>query len=235
MRRRDLTALLLLPVLATACAPPPLAPTANLPPPGTESAQPAFPRSGAKWRVRVTESRLFGTTVEEHDIQATPTVFQNRPALGLTGPRATTALDPASFNPVGAHTNGVTTATLSPAEGPLVWPLWVGKVWAHTYAASDLVYGQVWPAARATGQVAAMETVTVRAGVFRAYRIEYKAGLGTGTLAARDRDAVLGIETVETHWYAPAVKLVVKSIVRRAPVHHLGVGTTTTELVRPPA
>lgn len=233
MPRRHASTVLLLCLLAAACVPAP-APSSATPAQGAATAVAAFPPAGAKWRVRVTERGLFRETIQEVDIQAEPATFDGRTGYGMRTATGTTVLDPASFNTMGTTANGLVTTRLSPPEGPFFWPLWTGKSWTNAYTASDLVFGQVWTQAHSKARVGGFEPVTVPAGTFQAFRIEYSGGIGTSAWGTRDQQGNLGIETEEVHWYAPALKLVVKSTVRRAASHHEGVGLTTIELVRPP-
>ena len=83
-------------------------------------------------------------------------------------------------------------------------------------------------------RVAAFEDVTVPAGTFKAFRIEYKGGIGSSTSGGRREQSLSGIESNDTYWYAPGVKIVVKSIIERLGSHYRGVGRTITELLALP-
>ncbi|MSP02446.1 MAG: hypothetical protein EXR07_15555 [Acetobacteraceae bacterium] len=237
MQRRHLLNALAVPMLASGCAllPSPDGPAVQAPA-GALLADPSYPAIGAKWRVRVTERGFFRETVEERDITAASVEFNGRRGYGLVTPVTTTVLDPASFNTMGSIEGGKVTVSCSPGEGPLSRPLWVGKVSDATYSLTDFSYGQTWNGARSRSRVTAFEDVTVPAGTFNAFRIEYDGGIGTSVDGGRGgRFYSPGIETKEVYWYAPGPKIVVKSVVSRLGSHHSGTGTTTTELVRAPA
>ena len=231
MRRRHVLNAAFLPLLAGGCVAP-IAPSG--PPPGATTAQAAYPVAGARWRVRVSGSDATNGGVEERDITAAPIDFNGGRDYGLVGPQRTVALDPVTFNAGGSIVGGRMASLFAPSEGPFLWPLWVGKSWDTRYAFTDFVYGRVWPAARGFGRVAALEDVTVPAGTFRAYRIDYRGGVGTQTPANFRGSSDLGIETRETHWYAPDARLIVKSVVERSGSHFRGAGRTVTELASTP-
>lgn len=102
------------------------------------------------------------------------------------------------WNPV-----DVVTARYDPNLRDLSFPLEVGKKWdasADKMLFSNGKHGKF----TIKGEVVAFEKVTVPAGAFDAYKISVHLD-ATGT----DEDANIG-NTVETIWYAPAVKRYVK-------------------------
>jgi len=234
MRRRDF--LQASAMLAAGCAPPggpPPAPSG--PPGGAITATAGYPPIGAKWKVRMTRTGLFHSSVDESEITAATLNFNGRPGYGLVGPSATIVLEPATFNRTGMLENGRIALTDSPDNGVFSWPLWVGKEWQGTSVHADSNRGEIWPSAEFNARVAAIENVTVPAGTFMAFRVEYEGGIGS-SVPDNWRDPVgrPGFETREIHWYAPAPKLTVRSDIERLNSHWRGAGRTTTELLGVP-
>ena len=187
------------------------------------------------WRVRVTERGLFHETVAEQALTAITTRFDGKPAYGISGPEGVTVLDPITFNTLGTLKDGKVVTSYAPATGPFSWPLWGGKAWTAAYQYTGLSYGRTWLAAWADTKVAAFEPITVPAGTFQAVRIECAGGIGTHTTGGRHGDSsTSGIQSDDICWYAPAVQLIVRSVVNRSGTHFRGAGQTVTELVTPP-
>lgn len=233
MRRRQLLRVLGLPVLAAGCAPrgnPAAGPSA-----GALTAAAAYPPIGTKWRVRVTDSSLFQSSVRDRDVTATPVTFDGRPGYGLASPGFTCVLDPATFNPIGTLVNGWVAVTAKPDTGLFSWPLWVGKSWGTTYSYADRLAGIAWPPAQSSARVAALEAITVPAGTFQAFRIEFEGGIGSEAGNTMQLAGPPGFNTRETHWYAPAAKLIVRSEVIRTGENYHWAGRETTELLSMPA
>jgi hypothetical protein len=231
MQGRRLLQALLLSTLAGGCAAPP---RADFPPAGAETAGPAYPPIGARWRVRVTDSGLFHSTVEDRDITAAAVDFNGRRGYGLAGPATVKVLDPATFNPIGEAVNGGVAVRDTPDTGIFSWPLWVGKSWRGSNSHADPPHGVAWGPAQSEARVPALENVTVPAGTFRAFRIEYQGGIGSSSFGGRHAETAPGFETRATYWYAPGPKLIVKSEVIRLGTNYLGGARTTTELLTPP-
>ena len=232
MQRRRLLYLLALPLLAAGCMPPVgTAPVQQAPGPAVAA---AYPPIGARWRVRVTEQGFARQTIADRDIAAVPVEFNGRRGYGLASATVTEVLDPAGFNTIGTIEGGRTAKVYTPEAGPFAWPLLAGKTWDTTYSHTDYGYGRSWPDARSHVSVVALEAVTVPAGTFQVYRIEYKGGIGTASSGGRRDPGSPGFETNDVYWYAPAAKLVVKSVVRRVGTHYAGSGWTTTELLTLP-
>jgi hypothetical protein len=204
------------------------------PPVGTVAAGAAYPPVGTKWSVRVTESGLLHDTVENKAITATSVNFDGRPGYGLASTTTTRVLDRATFNPIGTIEGGRAVVMDTPDTGLFSWPLWVGKSWDGSNSHADLLYGRVWPAAQSQARVAAIEDVTVPAGTFKAFRIEYHGGIGSSASGGRRDPGTTGFESREIWWYAPGPKLIVKSEVVRLGTNYRSAGRTTTELLSTP-
>ncbi len=232
MQRRHLLQSLVLPAIAGGCVPP-MAPPQR-PPPGGLTADAAYPPVGARWRVRVAERVLFQESATDQAVTASAIDFKGRPGYGLASPTVTKVLDPATFNTFGTIEGGRVAKIFDIEAGPFSWPLWVGKSWSATYSYTDLVYGRFWGDARSEAYVVALENVAVPAGTFQAFRIEYRGGLGTDSSGSRHTPGLPGIESHDTYWYAPAARLVVKSVVERIGTNYRGAGRTTTELLGMP-
>lgn len=120
------------------------------------------------------------------------TVVNTDAGLGLAGEGATAPI--ASVLELGSY---------HPSAKPwLVWPLAVGKQWDFEadWTRPDGTTG----VSEQKAQVVAFEDVTVPAGRFKAYRIEYRGYFRSsrGTTGRQD----------DTYWYAPEVKANVKHI-----------------------
>lgn len=79
------------------------------------------------------------------------------------------------------------------------WPLEVGKTWRYEGEFMDRR-----ASLKQTAKVVAFEGVTVPAGTFKAYKIEYVVTANRGGESWKRND---------THWYAPSVKADVKSTI----------------------
>ncbi len=109
-------------------------------------------------------------------------------------------------------------STLKPEQGPTPfrsWPLQVGKKWKYEseWENNEGTKGKTSQDA----EVVAFEEVTVAAGTFRAYRIEYK-GIVTNSRGFKG-------EMTDIWWYAPDLKTYVKH------VNDDGYGLYTNELI----
>ena len=237
MQRRRLLQALVIPMLPGGCTAP-LGPAPQMvqPPGGAVMAGAAYPPIGAKWKVRVTEASLFHRAADDRDVTATPVDFNGRRGYGLASPTATRVLDPASFNPIGMLEAGKVAVIDSPDTALFSWPLWVGKSWEATNTHADLLYGETWPPAGSETWVAALEDITVPAGTFKAFRIEYQGGIGSSVYDTwRSPGGRPGFESRDTYWYAPGPKMIVKSEVVRLASNYQWAGRTTTELLRMPS
>jgi hypothetical protein len=79
--------------------------------------------------------------------------------------------------------------------------------------------------------VTGFESITVPAGTFRSFRIEYLGGIGSSEPAISGNQATPGFETRGTYWYAPDPKIIVRSDVARLATNYRFAGRTTTELL----
>jgi hypothetical protein len=103
----------------------------------------------------------------------------------------------------------------------LAFPLEVGKRWQYV---TDWVFKPKRSQGRAAVDVSvvAYEKVAVPAGQFDAFKITSKEALsGTSPIGSHYAG-----ETVRTYWYAPAARMIVKSV-----SHNPYLGPTTVELV----
>jgi hypothetical protein len=110
------------------------------------------------------------------------------------------------WNPVERKAGDVVTDVLKPDWPYLRFPMALGKTWEVPFeieATSRFekhVAEWQWKA-----QVVAVETVTVRAGTFQTFRIDYEGSFTTRS----GRETWTGSHG-ETAWYAPAAKAIVK-------------------------
>jgi hypothetical protein len=124
---------------------------------------------------------------------------------------------------------------ITPGIGLFSCPLWVGRSWNATYSYSDLGFGVSWSAAKSKTHGAAIEDVTVPAGTFKAFRLEFTDDIGTESPGGRRESGSPGMGSRDTYWYAPDPKLVVKSVVVRPGTHYSWAGRTTAELLTTPS
>jgi hypothetical protein len=145
-----------------------------------------------------------------------PATWEGKPVIAFGAPQAGVALhDPVSF----AHV-----ASLTPSGKPYVsydppidyaWPLTVGKAWRSANTVTVHATGQK-TAVTTDFKVTAFEKVTVPAGTFNAYRIEWVTSQGES----------------ETRWVAPAEGIAtVKRHVERVASHPQGPGVLDAELL----
>jgi hypothetical protein len=110
------------------------------------------------------------------------------------------------YNLVQTRTGELVTFTAKPHWSYLQFPLEVGRKWDAPFEADTVAR----PANRSAkwqwkARVAAAEPVTVPAGTFQAFRIEY-----AGTFATRQGSQSWTGTQKETAWYAPEVSRIVK-------------------------
>ncbi len=155
-----------------------------------ESAPVAFPNNfvaGENWEWRVTITPDTGAARSP-----TRTVVNSGDGLLFQNHRGKTDSFKSTF-----ETNPFfNTKSLTPFRE---WPLEVGKTWTY-----QGVYMEGSATLKQTAKVVAFEEVTVPAGKFRAYKIEY-----AGWTYRQGRSW----KRVDTHWYAPSVKADVKSTI----------------------
>jgi hypothetical protein len=236
VRRRGLLASIVLPMFCGGCVMPTAHPAVPvLSPAGSIMADAAYPPIGAKWRVRVTKSSAFHTNVTDNDITAINVVLSGRPAYGMAGPETTRVLDPVTFNPIGLIRNGKVVFVDNPGKALFSWPLRVGETWEAMCGRTDLEYGEMFLPSKSRTRVVAVEDVTVPAGTFQAFRIDYHGGIGTSTFGGpRSTTSGAGIESRGIFWYAPGPKLIVRSDVVRMASYYRWSGRTIQELLTTP-
>ena len=93
----------------------------------------------------------------------------------------------------------------TPQRKFLQFPLEVGKKWEGRWETTSLTQETRWTA---SAEVEAIESVTVPAGTFQAFKVKFQ-GTYNGRAFATGRGSWTGSRQ-ETAWYAPAVKRVVK-------------------------
>lgn len=145
-----------------------------------------------------------------------PATWEGKPVIAFGAPQAGVSLhDPASFAQV---------ASLTPTGKPYVsydppldyaWPLTVGKTWRSVNTVTVHATGQKTPVTT-DFKVAAFEKVTVPAGTFKTYRIDWVNSQGES----------------ESRWVAPAEGIAtVKRHVERVASHPQGPGVLDAELL----
>ena len=142
------------------------------PPSGAVVAEAAYPAVGKKWRIRVSQSTAFASTTGEREVTAAMVDYEGRQAYAIVSPRTTSIMNPANYNTMFITRDGQSARKNTPDNGDFSWPLWVGKAWTSTYFYNDFKLGRVFQIS-ATIKVAAYEDITVPAGTFKAFRLEY--------------------------------------------------------------
>lgn len=96
---------------------------------------------------------------------------------------------------------------LEPSQAFLKFPLEVGKKWDGAWVTSSLSNGTE-TRVTGNGEVEAIETVTVPAGTFQAYRVKFQGSTHTRAITAGGRGGTLLV----TRWYVPSVKRWIKEL-----------------------
>lgn len=191
--------------LATGCAStPPVAEKMTIDPMGTVT---TYHRKS---------SGSFGTFDGQVVWTHAPATWQGRPAIAFGAPQAGVSLhDPASFDVLAyLRPDGKPYSAFEPPLG-YRWPLEVGKTWTSSHEVTNFVAGTK---VKVTIQwkVAAYGAVTVPAGTFQAWKLEWTDSLGEA----------------ETRWVAPDQGLgTLMRDVSRPPTHPMGAGVLHAELL----
>ena len=206
--RRHVLALPIAAALAvwlSACAtPPPTAQRMDIPPMGTVSTYHRI------------SSGSFGAYDGKVVWTYAPATWEGKAVIAFGAPQAGVSLhDTVSFAQV---------ASLTPAGKPYVsydppldyaWPLTVGKTWRSVNTVTVQATGQKTPVTT-DFKVAAFEKITVPAGTFNAYRLEWVNSQGES----------------ETRWVAPSEGIpTVKRHVERVASHPQGPGVLDAEML----
>ncbi|MBX3611255.1 MAG: hypothetical protein KF871_15290 [Hydrogenophaga sp.] len=145
-----------------------------------------------------------------------PASWQGKPMIAFGAPQAGVSLhDPVTFDVVAyQRPDGSPLAAFNPPMG-YRWPLELGKTWTSTHEVTNFVTG-----AKRTltiqWKVVAYEDVTVPAGTFKAWKLQWTDNLGEA----------------ETRWAAPADGLAtIKRHVERPASHPQGAGVLDAELL----
>jgi hypothetical protein len=143
------------------------------------------------------------------------TTWQGKPAIAFGAPQATTGMHDSSFNVL---------ATLDPTGGSYVtnglpvgyqWPLQVGKAWSSSHTMTLVASGRTVPL-KIDWKVESWGDVTVPAGTYKAYKLEWTDSLGEK----------------ETRWVSPTDGIAtVKRHVERPATHPQGAGVLDAELL----
>jgi hypothetical protein len=194
-------AILIVILVTTACATFGDAPTA--PPPGVFSAEAALPPAGTRWGVRMTMHNENTRTSE------TQTLTWLVLGDGTQAGRPVAVLwDGANLHVHDRATGGWIALldadareliSYEPHEGQLSSPLWVGKSWVARSTWRSKIHGRLIYDVVVVWKVVAYEEVQVPAGRFKAFRL----------VAWPDER---GQVRKRTDWYAPDIRLVVKSV-----------------------
>lgn len=172
------------------------------------------PTPGKTWKVAEHNTGSYGKDVE-YEVTRGETTWNGQPAVLFT--RST------GYKVVAPRDQLRWYALLGPDDKPVAtWDPPIGfDLPLRPGASSGRDYSMVWPGGAISFpyscSVGPMETVTVRAGTFDAYRVDCRSS------GAQD-----------AYWYAPAVEQVVKTDLRRPVGAVLGEGTQQAELVEAP-
>ena len=172
-----------------------------------------FPPPGTRWIARSTDQTGRSYLVTYTALE--PGAVQGRPAFRVSDNVGVQFFERAGRNWFATVLREKERSGATPHVGSLAWPLEVGKSWSAVFQFRDNVRNVRFNRVENTWRVAAEEDVTVPAGTFKALRLE-----GSNPANAW------------SHWYAPALRLMVKEIHERKAGHPLGPGRTVTEMVR---
>ncbi len=145
-----------------------------------------------------------------------PATWQGKPVIAFGAPQAGVALhDPATFDVVAyLRPDGSPFSAFEPPVG-YRWPLEVGKAWTSSHEVTNFVNGTKQKVT-IQWKVVSQEDVTVPAGTFKAWKLQWTDNLGEA----------------ETRWTAPADGLAtIKRHVERPASHPQGAGVLDAELL----
>lgn len=188
---RALPATTVVMVLLGGCATAPLEP-----PEGAILIEAEFPPPGTKWVTRSVDQTRAATTTTWTVLEEES--YKGKPVYRVSDGTVTWLYDRATRNRVAVLHDDREVLTMSPHEGTFAWPLWVGKSWSASFAASDHTRGASFNPVESTWKVEARMPISVPAGSFDALRLQSSPG--------RNHTARVTI------WYAPEIKLVVKTV-----------------------
>ena len=164
-------------------------------------------RPGSVWVNQVQNSGSFGSG--EGDVQSVlvEKSWDGRQFLGVRTSDSTLLIEPESGHWVGLMGEDDQMAIVW--DPPLGWdyPVEVGKSWTRNYQIKFPAHGRS-ETVEGRQTVEAYEDVTVPAGTFKAYRFRWTDNRGA----------------INTDWFSPEVRLLVKRIQERLPQHPQGQG-----------
>jgi hypothetical protein len=143
------------------------------------------------------------------------TTWQGQPAIAFGAPQAGTTVHDSSFKALASlDAAGKTVATYDPPMG-YSFPLHVGKTWTSSHTVTMVASGRT-VSLKTDGKVVSWGDVTVPAGTYKAYQLEWTDSLGEK----------------ETRWVSPADGIAtVKRHVERPATHPQGAGVLDAELL----
>ena len=176
------------------------------------------PPMGSTWEYARTATGSFGQGAGILVLSVEPTTWEGRPAYAFKNPVQVTVQGEwaelfAQLNP-----RGEVVARYDPPIG-WQWPLEVGKTWTVEHVAT-LPSRNLKVPFKATWKIAAYEEVSVPAGKFMAWRLEYSDTLGEA----------------QTIWSVPeTMGAFAKRSYTRSAAHAQGAGTLVLEMTRKPS
>ena len=194
------------------------APSTTAPPAGAPTAEAAAPPIGASWKIRTTNE--LNNSSQDITLTAVAVTYNGKPAYGVSNGTVVRVFTLDTFNQMATLREGKEEEVMSPDSGGSSWPFWLGKTWTATSSYSDVVRGRTFNGVKYNYTISSFENVTVPAGTFQAYRIDYSPSIPGGSFGSR--------------WYAPSTKTTVRSTNERGAGHYLGAGKTLTELLTVP-
>ena len=213
------------------------------PPPGAQTFEVGFPPPGSSWietvtlqkgatfmqRFTVLENGLYGgKSVYRVEAGSVAVVYDGKSVRLVALDGEISLYDAANRCQLATLRNGKEVVRYSPHNGMFSSPLWVGKKWIHLFRTIDQA-GKTSETIRMPHQVQAYEDVTVPTGTFKALKIHT-----TGDSESTRRPGIVILWGTdlddETVWYAPELKLVVKSVSEMNADADGGPGKITREL-----
>jgi hypothetical protein len=132
-----------------------------------------FPSVGTTWKTKLVlhTEHTQGTLTKSYTVLAEGN-YEGRPVHRVSDGVKLILYDKATGNWTADVRAGVELKVASPYVATYAFPLWVGKIWQSTFTYEDHERDRSFSDVPWLGRVSAYEDVTVRAGTFKAFKVE---------------------------------------------------------------